>query len=107
MLEKIKKHKKLVIVLVVIVIVAIVAGIVVTKMKNNAGEITQEENGIQAFSLAKQDKTSSVSTSGTVESSNVTEVTTEVNSAIKELNVSLGDHVEKGQVLCTFDDEEI
>lgn len=107
MLEKIKKHKKLVIVLVVIVIVAIVAGIVVTKMKNNAGEITQEENGIQAFSLAKQDMTSSVSTSGTVESSNVTEVTTEVNSAIKELNVSLGDHVEKGQVLCTFDDEEI
>ena len=107
MLEKIKKHKKLVIVLVVIVIVAIVAGIVVTKMKNNAGEITKEENGIQAFSLAKQDMTSSVSTSGTVESGNVTEVTTEVNSAIKELNVSLGDHVEKGQVLCTFDDEEI
>ena len=45
MLEKIKKHKKLVVVLVVIVIVAIVVGIVVTKMKKNAGEITQEENG--------------------------------------------------------------
>ena len=58
MLEKIKKHKKLVVVLVVIVIVAIVAGIVVTKMKKNAGEITQEENGIQAFSLAKQDSLS-------------------------------------------------
>ncbi len=107
MLEKIKKHKKLTIVIVVIVILAIVIGVLVHRMKQGASEITQVDSGIQAFTLQKQDMSSSVSTSGTVESSNVTEVTTEVSSAIKELNVSLGDHVEKGQVLCTFDDEQI
>ena len=107
MLEKIKKHKKLMIAIVVIVIIAIVIGILVHRMRQSASEITQVDSGIQAFTLQKQDMSSSVSTSGTVESSNVTEVTTEVSSAIKELNVSLGDHVEKGQVLCTFDDEQI
>lgn len=107
MLEKIKKHKKLTIAIVVIVIIAIVIGILVHRMRQSASEITQVDSGIQAFTLQKQDMSSSVSTSGTVESSNVTEVTTEVSSAIKELNVSLGDHVEKGQVLCTFDDEQI
>lgn len=107
MLEKIKKHKKLTIAIVVIVIIAIVSGILVHRMRQSASEITQVDSGIQAFTLQKQDMSNSVSTSGTVESSNVTEVTTEVSSAIKELNVSLGDHVEKGQVLCTFDDEQI
>ena len=107
MLEKIKKHKKLMIAIVVIVIIAIVVGILVHRTRQSASEITQVDSGIQAFTLQKQDMSSSVSTSGTVESSNVTEVTTEVSSAIKELNVSLGDHVEKGQVLCTFDDEQI
>ncbi len=107
MLEKIKKHKKLTIAIAVIVVIAIVIGIFVHRMRQSASEITQVDSGIQAFTLQKQDMSSSVSTSGTVESCNVTEVTTEVSSAIKELNVSLGDHVEKGQVLCTFDDEQI
>lgn len=107
MLEKIKNHKKLCIVVGVILIIAVVAGILVHRMRQSASEITQVDSGIQAFTLQKQDMSNSVSTSGTVESSNVTEVTTEVSSAIKDLNVSLGDHVEKGQVLCTFDDEQI
>ena len=74
MLEKIKKHKKLMIAIVVIVIIAIVIGILVHRMRQSASEITQVDSGIQAFTLQKQDMSSSVSTSGTVESSNVTEV---------------------------------
>ena len=83
MLEKIKKHKKLTIAIVVIVVIAIVIGILVHRMRQSASEITQVDSGIQAFTLQKQDMSNSVSTSGTVESSNVTEVTTEVSSAIK------------------------
>lgn len=40
MLEKIKKHKKLMIAIVVIVIIAIVIGILVHRMRQSASEIT-------------------------------------------------------------------
>lgn len=107
MLEKIKKHKKLTIALVIVLIVAILIGVVVHNVKKTASDMMDMAMGVQAFHLEQQDMSSTVSTSGTVESANVVEVTTEVTSPIKELNVALGDHVEKGQVLCTFDGEEI
>ena len=107
MLEKIKKHKKLTIALVIVLIVAILIGVVVHNVKKTGSDMMDMSMGVQAFHLEQQDMSSTVSTSGTVESANVVEVTTEVTSPIKELNVALGDHVEKGQVLCTFDGEEI
>ena len=107
MFKKIKQHKKLTIVILILILLAGVVGFFVYKGKAAPTPETQMPGGIQAFKLAKQDMSSSISTSGTVESASVVEVTTEVVSPIKELNVALGDHVEKGQVLCTFDDQEI
>lgn len=107
MFKKIKQHKKLTIVILILILLAGVVGFFVYKGKATPTPETQMPGGIQAFKLAKQDMSSSISTSGTVESASVVEVTTEVVSPIKELNVALGDHVEKGQVLCTFDDQEI
>ena len=106
MLEKIKKHKKLTIALVIVLIVAILIGVVVHNVKKTGSDMMDMSMGVQAFHLEQQDMSSTVSTSGTVESANVVEVTTEVTSPIKELNVALGDHVEKGPGLCTFDGEE-
>lgn len=107
MFKKIKQHKKLTIVILILILLAGAVGFFVYKGKAAPTAETQMPGGIQAFKLAKQDMSSSISTSGTVESASVVEVTTEVVSPIKELNVALGDHVEKGQVLCTFDDQEI
>lgn len=107
MFKKIKQHKKLTIVILILLLLAGVIGFFAVKGKTASEEGMQMNGGTQAFRLAKQDMSSSISTSGTVESANVVEVTTDVASPIKELNVALGDHVEKGQVLCTFDDQEI
>ncbi len=107
MKAKIKAHKKLVIVLAIVLII-VVAGVVGFFMwKKNAKPVETTDMVPQAFTLQKQDLSNAISTKGTVESANVTEVTTEVTSAIKELNVELGEHVEKGQVLCTFDGQSI
>ncbi len=107
MIEKIKKHKKLTIVIVILLIVAIVGGIIFAKTKASSGTDVVYTSGAQAFYLSKQDMTTTVSTSGKVESKNASEVTTEVSSSIETLNVSLGDHVEEGDVLCTFNGDEI
>lgn len=106
MLEKMKKHKKLTIFIIIVVVLAVIVGIVIKRKSITEGD-AQMNSGVQAFKLENQDMSSSISTSGTLGSANVVEVTTEVMSPIKELNVALGDHVEKGQVLCTFDDQEI
>lgn len=107
MFKKIKEHKKLTIVILVIILVAGVGGFFFYKSKSASADSEQMNSGTQAFKLTKQDMSSSISTSGTVESANVVEVTTDVTSPVKELKVALGDYVEKGQVLCTFDGEEI
>ena len=107
MFKKIKQHKKLTIMILILLLLAGVIGFFAVKGKTASEEGAQTNGGTQAFRLAKQDMSSSISTSGTVESASVVEVTTEVVSPIKELNVALGDYVEKGQVLCTFDDQEI
>lgn len=105
MLQRIKKHKKVIVGIAIVGIVVIV-GVVIHNSKKTKLNV-EEDASVLAFQLQKQDMTSSISTSGTVESSTVTDVTTELTSPIKELKVSLGEHVEKGQVLCTFDGEEI
>ena len=99
MFKKIKEHKKLTIVILVIILVAGVGGFFFYKSKSASADSEQMNSGTQAFKLTKQDMSSSISTSGTVESANVVEVTTDVTSPVKELKVALGDYVEKGQVL--------
>ena len=107
MFKKIKQHKKLTIVILILILLAGAVGFFVYKGKAAPTAETQMPGGIHAVQVAQQDMTSRMSTSGNGESASVVEVTTEVVSPIKELNVAFGDHVEKGQVLCTFDDQEI
>ena len=63
--------------------------------------------GIEAMPLSYQDMSDSVNVSGKVESSNVWVATTDVQAKVKDLYVSLGDRVESGDALCTFDDTEL
>lgn len=105
MLQRIKKHKKIIVIFACIGILFLIGVGIYAKHKSS--KTTTEDTSVLGFELQKQDMTSTISTSGTVESATVTDVTTELTSPIKELKVSLGDRVEKGQVLCTFDGEEI
>ena len=57
--------------------------------------------------LKKEDLNESVNVSGIVQSAQVSSVTTALNNKVTSLNVKVGDHVNKGDVICTLDDTDI
>lgn len=107
MREWIKKHKVPVIVIAVIVLVVIVIAAVVFKIRATLDEVTGANDGILVQELQMQDLSKSIQATGTVESQNTVEVTSEISGKIAKLNVSLGDHVNRGDVLCVFEDTQI
>lgn len=108
MLTKIGRHKKAVVVISVLAVIAVILAFALKLLGNNIGEMAGPNQELQqAFRLEKQDLSTSIACVGTVESANVIEVTSEVSSQVTQLNVSLGDHVEKGDVLCLLDDTAI
>ena len=103
------KKKIIWIVAAVLIVIAVAVVIILNVVKGKNGASGDDEGYVEVASpLAKHDLSGSINVSGTVESREVLAVTTELtNSKIKELNVALGDRVEEGDVLCTFDDETI
>ena len=100
--------KKKIGIVIVTIAIALLGGITYAKSRMAPKEeVVSQETLIQAQPLEKHDLSSVINATGKVESQNVVVVTTEITSKVKTLNVSLGDYVEKGQVLCTFDDTEI
>lgn len=105
-MKKGKSKKKWIVVVAIILVVGLVGGLYF-KSKSTAGDVEDFDIGVEAIPLAKQDLSDSINVTGKVESQNVWVATTEVEAKVKELNVSLGDRVEAGDVLCTFDETEI
>ena len=101
------KVKKRWIVLIVVLLVIVLVLALYTKSKNAANNFTEYDIGVEAMPLANQDLSDSISVTGKVESRNVWVATTEVTAKVKDLNVSLGDRVEAGDVLCTFDESDV
>ncbi|MBD5136945.1 MAG: HlyD family efflux transporter periplasmic adaptor subunit [Lachnospiraceae bacterium] len=108
-MSKVKKNnkKKGIIIVVVIVALVIVIRLVSYLFLKGASNIDIMSSGVQVQSFGKHDLSESVNASGIVESQNVISVTTDFTGKIKELNVSLGDYVNAGDVLCVFDDTEL
>lgn len=105
-MKKGKSKKKWIAIIAVILVVGLVGGLYF-KSKNSASAMEDFDIGVEAIPLEKQDLSDSINVTGKVESQNVWVATTEVTAKVKELNVSLGDRVEAGDVLCTFDETEI
>lgn len=101
------KGKKIVIILVIIAAVAaaVCFGGWMFLQKNSVEQSTGET--VDVFILQKQDMSTYVTGTGTVKSQNVVDVTTDLQTTVKELDVALGDHVEEGQTLCILDTTEL
>lgn len=109
MKQKLKKHRKKIVVIAVILILAIAAVVIIGKIKNGktkkGKQETQQENTI---SLEKMDLTKSISATGTIESKQSREVSANVNGVtINKIKVSVGDEVKKGKSLITFDETDL
>lgn len=59
------------------------------------------------MTLQKGTLDDSISASGTVESSDVSNVTTDLKYTVKTVDVQVGDMVEAGDVICTLDTESL
>lgn len=62
---------------------------------------------VRTVTLQKGTLEDSISATGTVQSSDVSNVTTDLKYTVKTVNVQLGDSVEEGDVICTLDTSEL
>ncbi len=106
--EFIKKHKKGVIIAAVIAVIVIAIAVMVNRTKKKAEELlggmTQE-----TYVLEKRNLVQSVSGTGkisSIEKKNIV-VAGLANTKVASINVELGDEVNEGDILCTFDTEDI
>lgn len=102
----VKKHKFFTLTM-VLIIIALVFGIRIYG-KINAKKNLSVDNSLITTPLSKMDLTSSISVTGTIASADEKSVSTTLNGTeIKEVHVSVGDHVNKGDVIITFDSSDL
>jgi multidrug efflux pump subunit AcrA (membrane-fusion protein) len=105
--SKIKKHKKKIIIISIIAILVIAGIIVGVKLLKKDG-LDKKVKKQSTVSLTKQDLVSSISATGTIESKKTKSVSAQMeNATVKSVKVSVGDTVEKGDVLVVFDKSDL
>lgn len=107
-LEKIGRHKKIVIALVAVLIIAVTASVVVSNAKEKQKAMMAEMSKLETEQIEKRTLVESISATGTVTSTGSKSVTTDVTGVdVLEVNVEVGDTVNEGDILCTLDTTEL
>lgn len=99
-----KRHKKFTVLLVVL---ALAAAILLRFLPQRGAAQGSTVRFVRTTTLQKTSLENSVSTTGTVESANVSTVTTDLKYTVKSVNVQVGDTVQAGDVICTLDTEDL
>lgn len=99
-----KRHKKFTALLVVL---ALAAAILPRFLPQRGAAQGSTVSFVRTTTLQKTSLENSVSTTGTVESANVSTVTTDLKYTVKSVNVQVGDTVQAGDVICTLDTEDL
>lgn len=99
-----KRHKKFTALLVVL---ALAAAILLRFLPQRGAAQGSTVSFVRTTTLQKTSLENSVSTTGTVESANVSTVTTDLKYTVKSVNVQVGDTVQAGDVICTLDTEDL
>lgn len=101
------RHKKALITVVLILAIA-VAGLWYFRLRRPTMPVAvQGGSYVRTVTLQKGTLDDSISASGTVESSDVSNVTTDLKYTVKTVDVQVGDIVEAGDVICTLDTESL
>lgn len=103
-LVKSKKKQRWVIIA-VICIVVIIAGVIFVVKRPKQKKTTYAY--IRTTTLTKGSLEDSISTTGTVESAETANVTTDLNYPVKSVNVAVGDSVKTGDVICMLDTSDL
>lgn len=104
----IKNHKILTIIVVLVLIAAIIGVNIYQRIHTMQNAMKNSENRMMTTSLTKMDLTSSISVTGTIASADSRSIsTTLTGTEIEEVNVSVGDYVNEGDVIITFDSTDL
>lgn len=100
------KKKKIIISCICVLLAAAIAagGLIIYNGKSKA---SQAYSFVRTTTLAKGTLENSISATGTVESAKTSNVTSNLTYTVKSVNVSVGDKVSKGDVICTLDTDEL
>ena len=105
--ECLGRHKKALIAVVLILAIA-VAGLWYFRLRRPTMPVAvQGGSYVRTVTLQKGTLDDFISASGTVESSDVSNVTTDLKYTVKTVDVQVGDMVEAGDVICTLDTESL
>lgn len=109
MVEKLKKHKKKLITCGIILVVAVIAIFTIrSNMQKRRQEMMQAMNQTETAAIEKRTLVSSVSATGSIVSAESKEISVSLsNVEVENVNVKVGDLVNEGDVLCTFDSTDI
>ena len=100
------RHKKALVIVVLLLLIAAV-GLWYFKLRRPALPTAAKSGSyVRTVTLQKGTLDDSISASGTVEGSDVSNVTTDLKSTVKTVDVQVGDMVEAGDVICTLDTEK-
>lgn len=101
----VKKHKVLTVLLVVILIAAIAAGVI---WQGRSKKPQMQPLTIETAQIEKMDLTNSVSVTGTLATANgKTASMTLKDIKVTKVYVEVGDEVQEGDIICTFDSSDI
>lgn len=102
------RHKKAVIVLALLVVAAAAAAFLLRgRFVRPVSLPAAGGSYVRTVTLQKGTLEDSISATGTVQSSDVSNVTTDLKYTVKTVNVQVGDSVEEGDVICTLDTSEL
>lgn len=100
------RHKKILIAVILVLVLA--AGLWFFRLRRPAiPAAAQGGSYVRTVTLQKGTLDDSISANGTVESSDVSNVTTDLKYTVKTVNVQVGDMVQAGDVICTLDTESL
>ena len=101
------RHKKAVIALALLVVAAAAAFLLRGRFVRPVSLPAAGGSYVRTVTLQKGTLEDSISATGTVQSSDVSNVTTDLKYTVKTVNVQVGDSVEEGDVICTLDTSEL
>lgn len=104
-----KKNRKWIIWLIILAVIAGIIAFAVIKVRNAAEKLKEAmESQPQEATITRMDITSSISTTGTIQSKDVRTLTSALSGVkIEEVNYKVGDMVEQGAIVVTFSREDI
>lgn len=102
------RHKKAAVVLALLVVAAVAAALLLPRRAGRGAALPALGGSyVRTVTLQKGTLEDSISATGTVQSSEVSNVTTDLKYTVKTVNVQVGDSVEAGDVICTLDTSDL